>query len=217
MNLYILKIPQKTVWNQLEKYVCYISKKRATKIEKYISNHNKITSLLTEMLLRYCLTCFYKVTIDDIKFIYNENQKPSIIGKENLHFSISHSCSIIGIAISDHPIGLDLEVQRVINLDIAKEFYSSEECCQIFKRGNNIYKDFFKVWTQKESRLKLFGENFLSLTEKVPKSTCITQTVCCNIDTDDVIISISSNDTNLNIKIQELSLEKVLENFENIR
>ncbi len=217
MNLYILKIPQKTVWNQLEKYVCYISKKRATKIEKYISNHNKITSLLTEMLLRYCLTCFYKVTIDDIKFIYNENQKPSIIGKENLHFSISHSCSIIGVAVSDHPIGLDLEVQRVINLDIAKEFYSLEECCQIFKRGNNIYKDFFKVWTQKESRLKLFGENFLSLTEKASKSTCITQTVCCNIDTDDVIISISSNDTNLNIKIQELSLEKVLENFENIR
>lgn len=217
MNLYILKIPQKTIWSELGKYVCYISKKRATRIEKYISKHNKITSLLTEMLLRYCLTCFHEVATDDIKFIYNKNQKPSIIGKENLYFSISHSCSIIGVAVSDHPIGLDLEVQRVINLDIAKEFYSLEECCQIFKRGNNIYKDFFKVWTQKESRLKLFGESFLSLTEKVPKSTCITQTVCCNIDIDDVIISTSSNDTSLNIKIQELSFEKVLENFENIR
>lgn len=53
--------------------------------------------------------------------------------------------------------------------------------------------------------------------KKAPRSKCITQTVCCNIDADDVIISASSNDTNLNMKIQELSFEKVLENFENIR
>lgn len=218
MNLYILKIPKGIIWNKLEKYVCHISKERATKIEKYISNHSKIISLLTEILLRHCLTCFHEVKIGDIEFMYNENQKPSIISKENLYFSISHSCSIIGVAVNDHPIGLDLEVEKVINLDIAKEFYSQEECCQIFKRSNNnIYKDFFKVWTQKESRLKLFGDNFLSLMKKAPRSKCITQTVCCNIDADDVIISASSNDTNLNMKIQELSFEKVLENFENIR
>ncbi len=218
MNLYILKIPKEIIWNKLEKYMCYISKERATKIEKYISNHSKIISLLTEILLRHCLTCFHRVKIGDIEFIYNENQKPSIISKENLYFSISHSCSIIGVAVNDRPIGLDLEVERVINLDIAKEFYSSEECRQIFKRGNNnIYRDFFKVWTQKESRLKLFGDSFLSLMEKTPRSKCITQTVCCNIDTDDVIISTSSNVTNLNIKIWELDFEKILGDLENTR
>ena len=58
MNLYILKIPKGIIWNKLEKYVCHISKERATKIEKYISNHSKI-----------------------ISFMYNENQKPSIISK----------------------------------------------------------------------------------------------------------------------------------------
>lgn len=218
MNLYILKIPKKIMWNKLEKYVCYISRERTKKIEKYISNHSKITSLLTEIFLRYCLTCFHNVKIGDIKFVYNENQKPSIIGKENLYFSISHSCNIIGIAVNDHPIGLDLEVERIINLDIAKELYSSEECCQIFKRGNNnIYKDFFKMWTQKESRLKLFGESFLSLIEKAPRNKCVTQTFYCDIDTSNIIISTSSKNKNLNINIQKLSFENVLENVENIR
>ena len=57
----------------------------------------------------------------------------------------------------------------------------------------------------------------ISLMEKTPRSKCITQTVCCNIDTDDVIISTSSNVTNLNIKIWELDFEKILGDLENTK
>lgn len=71
------------------------------------------------------------------------------------------------------------------------------------------------IWNKLEKYVSHISKERATKIEKYIK--CITQTVCCNIDADDVIISASSNDTNLNMKIQELSFEKVLENFENIR
>jgi len=53
MMLYIFEIDKKTNWNFFKNYLCYISKIRQLKIEKYLADDSKVVSILAELLLKY--------------------------------------------------------------------------------------------------------------------------------------------------------------------
>ncbi len=82
------------------------------------------------------------------------NGKPEADG---IFFNISHSGDyVIGVA-SDTPIGCDIEKMEKAPIEIADKFFCNNEKEYIL-RHSNIDFAFWKMWTLKESYMKMTGE-----------------------------------------------------------
>jgi 4'-phosphopantetheinyl transferase len=97
-----------------------------------------------------------------IQFEYGPHGKPELGNGGRLHFNLSHSgdLAVIGLAL-DSSIGVDVEhVRPVPELEgVARRFFRLEEAESILRSsGEERIKAFFRIWTRKESMLKLTGE-----------------------------------------------------------
>ena len=99
----------------------------------------------------------------DMSIMREESGKPHF-NDLPLFFSITHSRALCAVALSNRPVGIDLEFidQRRNFLDISKRFFSSEECIAIHN-STSVAKDFFALWTKKEALSKLNGKGLASI------------------------------------------------------
>ncbi len=107
-------------------------------------------------MLFHILARYRNVSAKEDDLVFNENGKPSL-GVDKPHFSISHTKGIVMIAVSDFPVGIDVEpTGRRVNdyRKLTKRFYAEEE----FPKIKSTF-DFLAVWTKKESAVKYFGGN----------------------------------------------------------
>ena len=114
-----------------------------------------------QCVLAYLLLCEglereYGIT-DKPVFSYGEHGKPSIIGHEDIHFNLSHCKTAVACAISDNPIGIDVESIRDAKESVIRYAMNDDEARQIISSSNSAL-EFTKLWTMKESVLKLTGE-----------------------------------------------------------
>jgi 4'-phosphopantetheinyl transferase len=114
-------------------------------------------SLFGELLARFIIGKTLGVDSKTIAFNKSKNGKP-FLNKTGLHFNLSHSGDYVVMALSDHEVGIDVEVIRPINYRIAERFFSPQEVSVLnLKAGYNKLEYFFDLWTLKESYLKLIG------------------------------------------------------------
>ncbi len=90
----------------------------------------------------------------DKDLFYDDYGKPHL--KDGKHISITHSFSFSAIIVSDHPVGIDIEMQREKIARIAKKFVDYE-----FKYLDKVADDYVRkltiIWGVKESLYKLFA------------------------------------------------------------
>ena len=87
-------------------------------------------------------------------FEYNEFGRPFI--PDGPCFSISHCREAVAVAISDTPIGVDVESIRRFDPELVKRTMNEEEQRSIFA-SHDPARAFIRLWTQKEAVLKLRG------------------------------------------------------------
>ena len=90
------------------------------------------------------------------EFSYGPNGKPFLKEYPSIHFNISHCRRGIACAVSDNPIGIDIEVIQY-DEDLVPVVFNSEERDIIESSAEPDVK-FTELWTRKESYLKLKGE-----------------------------------------------------------
>lgn len=104
----------------------------------------------------------------DLIFDKTETGKPFFKDVNDLYFNISHSFLSYAVAISDSPIGIDIEVIREVNLKIAERMFTENEKEYV---GNDTVR-FFEIWTKKEAYSKFtgkgLGEKFSSFDVLLP-------------------------------------------------
>ncbi|MCR5312828.1 MAG: 4'-phosphopantetheinyl transferase superfamily protein [Bacteroidaceae bacterium] len=115
-------------------------------------------------------------------FEYGEHGKPSIIGHANIHFNLSHCKTAVACAISNEPVGIDIESVRKAKEPLVKYCMNDAECETIFSAANPDM-EFTKLWTQKESVFKLTGSGINDslkeiLNEAALKGIIVTTTQC---------------------------------------
>lgn len=129
------------------------------------ANHIKNSERRNHFIgIRACLNTFLShfTGIDpaEHEFIRNSSGKPSLKSPYQVfHFNLSHSENYFLMAVSLQPVGVDLEKKnrKIPELkDIISRYYSSEEQETV---RNSAYPEesFLKIWTMKESVIKLFG------------------------------------------------------------
>ncbi len=119
--------------------------------------------------LREILSRYVHQSPQEIIFSKTASGKPILKNFPDIHFNLSHSEDVGLCAISNNPVGIDVEcLEKDIDyLSIAKRFFGSTE-----EINNKL--DFFKVWTRKECYLKSEGKGIaLNLDKNIPKDFSI--------------------------------------------
>ncbi|MDO4732708.1 MAG: 4'-phosphopantetheinyl transferase superfamily protein [Bacillota bacterium] len=82
-------------------------------------------------------------------------EKPFFAHRPELHFSLSHSGDFWLCAMSRQELGLDLQQQRVQQVErLSRRFFSPQELDFLQQQD---YADFFSVWAAKEAFVKHSG------------------------------------------------------------
>jgi 4'-phosphopantetheinyl transferase len=92
-------------------------------------------------------------------FLYNEYGAPFIEGGP--YFSISHCKVGIAVAVSENPIGIDVEAIRAFKPDLMHKTMNEDEQLRIMS-SITPEEEFIRLWTQKEALLKLQGTGIIA-------------------------------------------------------
>ena len=131
-------------------------KVRQNRIDRITKEPAKKLSAAAGMLARIAIGQCLKIDPLSITFRRNKNGKPYA---ENLdiHFSLSHSGNLAVCAVSDQPVGIDVEKIRSVNYHLADKCFTLEERKYVFSERQKQQKRFFEIWTKKEAHVKRLG------------------------------------------------------------
>ena len=97
------------------------------------------------------------------KLIINEYGKPSL-ADESWHFSLSHSGDYVILAVSDTPVGADIEGTKKGTMKIARKAFPKKWVLELEKLDSvsspDFQKEFSRYWTLYEASVKLIGCGF---------------------------------------------------------
>ena len=103
-------------------------------------------------LLEHAFRINYGVNLPEI--MKTPRGKPYFPSFPEVHFSLSHTKTHVFCALSDSPVGCDIESPRQISQP-ALRFFSSPEELDLFEP--------LDLWVLKESYVKLFGQTIASI------------------------------------------------------
>ncbi len=137
----------------------YLSSERRERIDSFLHVEDALRSIAGEWLTRLVLSEKLHLNMFEIRIDYDTNEKPFCNSPSGLHFNISHSGDWSVCAVSELPVGIDIEMVQPIDLSIAKDCFTENE----FKTMNSFVDRtvkldyFYNIWTIKESYLKAIG------------------------------------------------------------
>lgn len=126
------------------------------------SHDDQKRSLAGDVLVKKYLSQIYGVDKEKLVIQKGEHGKPYVLNLP-AHFSVSHSGQYTVVAISDHPIGVDLEIIGDFSAIVAKKLFNDDELQYISGNGpsqkkSTMQRNFFEIWTAKEAYLKYTGQ-----------------------------------------------------------
>ncbi len=142
---------------QFELAFAKMSKERQNRCLRYKLIDDRRRMAFGEELLRKLMAEEFSTDENDILIKNMPSGKPvaEIKGKEVL-VSLTHSGDFVACAISDTPVGIDLEVKREFKPRVFKALRDSER--EFVAKSKDEALAFLKIWTAKEAYLKMTGE-----------------------------------------------------------
>lgn len=154
----------------VERMLPLVGLQRREQALKYKHLFGRWACLKSYMLLLYLVELYKKGICDGVAdcnatlltnrkwglldFRYNQYGKPYL--SAGPYFSISHCKEGILVAVSDKPVGADIESYRIVSDGLISYSMNTDEQEQI-RHSEQPTIEFTKLWTRKESVLKLKG------------------------------------------------------------
>lgn len=148
-----------------------LSQKRARKLDKIKSESARRQSIAAELVLNRAVGETFPDIKTPVVWDYDEYGKPYLTEYPEVYINISHSGDYAVCAVSDTPVGVDIQLMRECNLNIAKRYLTAEELEYV----NGIKERFYDVWVRKESFSKAVGKGL-----RLPlKTICVLNDTVC--------------------------------------
>ena len=148
-----------------------VSRQRADYALRYRQVHDQRLSLAVYLLLTDGLKKEYGINALP-EFVFGPHGKPTIKDHPEIHFNLSHCRHAALCAISESPIGCDVEsVPSELDMDVCRYCFNEKEIADILASDSPVVA-FTVLWTKKEAYLKLTGEG---LTNDLPALLTIPQ------------------------------------------
>ena len=135
---------------------------RPEKALRYVRESDTRQSIAAWLLLREaCLS----LGLPDVPGVaFGEHGKPFFPDHRSLHFNLSHCPVAAACAVAGSPVGIDIEAVMPPDMDVMERVLSGEEIGRVLASPDPAV-EFTRLWTVKESYLKLTGEG---LTDDLP-------------------------------------------------
>ena len=133
-----------------------LSEERRKQVLRYRYELGRKQSAAAYLLLCRALQQEYGIKKAPV-FEYGEHGKPLITGCPDIHFNLSHCREAVLCAVSDRPVGVDVESIGRYKESLARYTMNDNEMAQIAAADSHDVA-FIRLWTQKEAVLKLSGE-----------------------------------------------------------
>ena len=134
----------------------FIRQEKQERILKQKIKQNADNMLIGEILAKVAIKKTLGIDISKQKFVCNEYGKPYLANCPDVHFNISHSGQYAVCAVSDKPVGIDIQKISEYNTAVAKRVCSAKELKHI-ETSTDKSSEFIKLWTQKEAVIKMYG------------------------------------------------------------
>ena len=132
-----------------------LSPYRREKLRRQKNDLARKQGLGAELLLIKALEAAAPELLPPLDISCGKDGKPELLGS-GICFNLSHSGSFAACAVSDSPVGLDIQAERDCNGRLAEKYFSAQERRFIEKSENKAYA-FTKLWSMKESVVKILG------------------------------------------------------------
>ena len=156
MDICLVRVDGNADERMLRYLLGFVQAERRKSIGRQRIKRNANHMLVGDALAGLMLERRFGVAVPQQRFACTALGKPFLIGRPDVHFSISHSGDYVVCCVSDHPVGAD--VQRIGGFDpeLAHRVCSEEELKQIEASADSA-SEFTRLWTQKEAVLKQRG------------------------------------------------------------
>ena len=156
MRNYYLYIDENPLAIDLESALAMMTEQRRTKVLAFKHEQGRKLSAAAYMLLCKALREEYGIHEPPV-FDYSEHGKPSIVGHPEIYFNLSHCRSVAACVVSSSPVGVDVEEVREFKDSLARHVLNDDEYAMV-SSSSQPAREFIRLWTMKESYLKLTGD-----------------------------------------------------------
>lgn len=135
-----------------------LTEDRREKIEKLKREEAKELSICAELLLIYALR--KEIPGLELPLPVEKDERGKLFLKDHqLQFNLSHGKDFVACAVSDQPVGVDIETFKVREIMYPEKILHPEEAKLLayISNSNEKKKYFFECWVAKESYLKNLG------------------------------------------------------------
>ena len=139
----------------LDAALAELSEQRREQALRYRHELGRRTCAAAYLLLCEGLEKEYGIVEKPI-FEYGEHGKPSLVGRSDIHFSLSHCREAAICVLSNRPVGVDVESIHRYNERLARYTMNDEEMAEILAAESPDLA-FTRLWTQKEAVVKAQG------------------------------------------------------------
>ena len=155
-QLFFLKQDTQTHINRAN-FFHVLPKERLNRI-KTAPKDNQWALFYFDFLVRFLASKQLNLSFSDIVFTKNSYGKPYTSNYPEFYFNVSHSGTYLVVLIANQPVGVDMEIITMPNLNIAHRFFLEEEKAYVFADEKLSNKHFYEIWTRKEAYMKYLGK-----------------------------------------------------------
>lgn len=153
VHLYITDVSALLLPKECPELVAKLSEERQQKLKMLLQPEKQKQCLGAGLLLEKVLAQ-HGVSADSVRV--GKNGKPEVDG---IFFNLSHSGALVVCAVSDKLVGCDIEQRKAAPLHLAERFFGERERAYLATfTGEEYDHQFFRLWTMKESYVKMTGE-----------------------------------------------------------
>lgn len=124
---------------------------RIARIEKCGTPSGRKNLICTGLTVKHVFD-LYNLSTSEIA--YDDRGKPFLRGREDLFFNVSNSGKYVVIAVSDKPVGIDIQKPVPFREGLVRKICSEAETAKL---GDETRKRLNLVWAVKEAYTKLTG------------------------------------------------------------
>ena len=135
---------------------CLPWEERREKTMRFRFEESRRLSLGAGLLASFCLR---RAGAKDLTLAAGEQGKPFLLHEPGIHFNLSHSGTMAACAVGNVPVGVDVEERQTMKEGVARLTFTSQERKWLLEQPDQDLA-FVRLWTRKESCLKLQGTGF---------------------------------------------------------
>ena len=152
---------------------------RRRKALSFLHPIDRLQSVMAYEMLADILADLYGIDLAEHEIVYDPPGKPSLTGIDGIYFSLSHCRDAVLVAVSDSPVGCDVE--SIHGADVYQEivdycYFPGEK--RRIRQSDNPALTFTEIWTLKEAMFKLDNSTHIeSIDTSAPVGCKITKRV----------------------------------------